>query len=234
MVDWEQKRFWTEARPVPDNNGFTVELDGRRVKTPGRLALHVPTLALAEMVAAEWNAQIDRVDPVTMPATRMVNAAIDKVRSQHSDVANLIAEYGGTDLLCYRANSPQALAERQANQWDPALKWACDTLGVRLVVGKGVMYIPQDPADLARLSDRVHLMSEFKLSAFHDLVSMSGSLILGFAVVLQWKSADQIWSMSRLDDIWQEEIWGPDQEANEVAAIKRQAFLHAARFFHIC
>ncbi len=234
MADWKQKRFWKQAQPVPDQGGFAVELDGRRIKTPAKATLHVPTLALAEMVAAEWDAQTDLVEPATMPATRMVNAAIDKVRVQHAEVADLIAEYGATDLLCYRANSPQALVDRQAEQWDPALNWAHDSLGVRLVAATGIMYVPQDPAHLNRLSDRVHAMSEFQLAAFHDLVSMSGSLILGFAVVLEWKDPDQIWSMSRLDDIWQQELWGPDEEASEVAEIKRQAFLHAARFFHFC
>ncbi len=234
MSEWKQKRFWKQAGAAEDGDGFAVELDGRRIRTPAKVPLQVPTRALAEMVAAEWDAQGDFVDPGSMPATRMVNAAIDKVRTQHAEVADLLAEYGGTDLLCYRAESPQSLAVRQAEQWDPALDWAEQALGVRLSVGAGITHIPQPAQHLSRLSADVHVLSDFQLAAFHDLVTLSGSLILGFAAARRWRSADEIWQMSRLDELWQQEQWGEDEEAVTAAEIKRQAFLHADKFFAIC
>lgn len=234
MTEWKQKRFWTEASVTQQDGLFSVLLDGRAVKTPAKAALAVPTQAVAQMIAQEWGAQLETVDPTTMPATRMANAAIDKVRPQHDEVADLLAEYGGTDLLCYRADSPRELADRQAAAWDPALDWARDTLGVSLNTGQGVMHISQPEQDLREMSTRVHALSDFQLAAFHDLVSLSGSLVLAFATAAGWRSPDEIWRLSILDDLWQKEQWGDDEEAAAQAELKRQAFVFAARFMENC
>ncbi|TMV03282.1 ATPase [Ruegeria sediminis] len=231
MSDWKPKRFWKMSAVVETDEGFTVELDGRRVKTPAKAALTLPTRALAEAISVEWGAQEKVVDPGTMPFTRSANAAIDKVRHQHSEVAEMLAAYGDSDLVCYRAERPASLIERQTEQWDPALDWAAEALGARLFPVAGVVHQPQSPAALAELRRRVHEMSEFQLAAFHDLVSLSGSLVLGFAAAQDWRDADEIWRMSRLDELWQEEQWGEDEEASAHAEIKRRAFLHAKRFF---
>ena len=234
MSEWKRKRFWKEAAVVEAGGGYAVELDGRQLKTPAKSALTVPTRDFAEMIAAEWDAQQDEIDPRVMPATRMANAAIDKVRIQHAEVADLLSAYGETDLLCYRADAPQELADRQAKAWDPVLDWADETLGVRLVTGTGVMFVPQPPEALASLSDRVHALSDFQIAAFHDLVSLSGSLVLGFAATHHWRSAEEIWQLSRLDENWQIEQWGDDEEAAGTAEIKRQAFLFARLAFSFC
>lgn len=231
MSERPQKRFWTEATVAETADGFAIELDGRRVKTPAKAALVLPTLAMAETIAAEWRAQEQKIYPQTMPFLRSANAAIDKVRHQHAEVAGLLAAYGDSDLLCYRADSPASLVARQAEQWDPALDWAEEVLGVRLEQQAGVVHRPQAPADLARLTEKVHELTAFRLAAFHDLVSLSGSLILGFAAALDWKDAETVWKLSRLDEIWQEEQWGADDEAQASAETKRQAFLHAKRFY---
>lgn len=233
MSEWKQKRFWDQATVVETEAGFAIELDGRQVKTPAKAALVLPTNAMAEAVAAEWAAQDKVVNPMTMPVTRSANAAIDKVRIQHAEVADMLAAYGDADLLCYRAETPPPLVARQSDQWDPALDWAQETFGVRLQTRNGVVHQPQDGDALARLSDPVHRMTEFQLAAFHDLVSLSGSLILGFAAAMNWKTAEDIWTISRLDELWQEEQWGPDEEAQALAAVKRAAFLHAKRFFDL-
>jgi chaperone required for assembly of F1-ATPase len=233
MSAWKSKRFWTQALAVADDHGFAVELDGRRIKTPAKAPLILPTQAMADAVAAEWAAQQDIVNPLTMPVTRSANAAIDKVTPQHGEVADMLAAYGDADLLCYRATGPAELIQRQAEQWDPALAWAHQTFGVDLDVHSGVMHQPQAPDALARLSQQVHALGPFHLAAFHDLVSLSGSLVLGFAAALGWRDAEAIWNLSRLDDLWQEEQWGVDDDAQAQAEIKRQAFLHAKRFYDI-
>ncbi|MEO1732538.1 MAG: ATP12 family protein [Pseudomonadota bacterium] len=234
MSEWKQKRFWTDSTVMTSEHGYSVLLDGRSVKTPAKTAFLVPTRALAEAVAKEWAAQEDTIDPRTMPYTRTANAAIDKVAAQHGEVADLLADYGDTDLLCYRAEHPDGLVDRQADLWDPALNWASDALGARLEPRSGLMHAPQPAGALAGLRARVHKLSNFELAAFHDLVSLTGSLVLGFAAMHDWKSPDEIWDISRLDERWQEEHWGLDEEAAEQAAIKRTAFHHAKRFYDAC
>lgn len=231
MSEWKPKRFWTNSAVVAAEGGFTVELDGRRVKTPAKAALILPTRAMADAVAVEWDAQDKVVDPTSMPFTRSANAAIDKVRIQHSEVADMLADYGDSDLLCYRATHPQELQNRQSVEWDPVLDWAAETLSARLISVAGVLHHPQSDTALAGLRRRVHALDAFQLAAFHDLVSLSGSLILGFAVAMDWRNPDEIWRISRLDENWQIEQWGHDDEAFQLAETKKAAFLHAKRFF---
>lgn len=233
MSDWKPKRFWKQAAVAESSEGFSVELDGRPVRTPAKAPLLLPTRALAQAVAAEWDAQEKEVDPTSMPYTRTANAAIDKVRIQHGEVADMLAAYGDSDLLCYRADSPAELTERQAQTWDPALDWAAETLGARLLPVQGVMHQAQPASAIETLTRQVHALNLFQLAAFHDLVSLSGSLVLGFAAALNWREADEIWQISRLDETWQEEQWGPDEEARALAALKRTAFLHAKAVFDI-
>ena len=233
MSDWKAKRFWKAAEVVPVEEGFTVELDGRPIRTPAKNALAMPTRAMAETVAAEWMAQKDIIDPRTMPATRTVNAAVDKVAPQHSEVADMLAAYGDADLLCYRADAPDELVARQEAAWGPYIDWARDTLGVDLALRTGIMHSPQDPEALAELSRRTHALGNFELAAFHDLVSLSGSLVLGFATAMDAGEAEEIWQLSRLDELWQIEQWGADDEAEALAEVKRQSFLHAKRMFDL-
>ncbi len=231
MSEWKQKRFWKDVSVAETETGFLVELDGRRVKTPAKAPLEVPTAKMARAIAAEWDAQEEGINPEAMPFTRSANAAIDKVRHQHAEVAQMLADYGDSDLLCYRADNPEGLTLRQAEQWNPPLEWAESVLGARLQPRTGVLHQPQDKAELEKLSAQVHALTEFQLAAFHDLVSISGSLILGFAAAQGWRKPEEIWLISRLDEIWQEEQWGPDEEALVAAAAKRGAFLHAKAFF---
>lgn len=231
MSGWAKKRFWKETSVEDEEGGFGVRLDGRAVKTPAKAGLVVPTHAMAEAIAAEWEAQDVEIDPRTMPTTRSANAAIDKVRIQHSEVADMLAEYGNSDLLCYRAAQPQELIERQAEVWDPLLEWAGRALSAPLKPRLGIMHEDQDAASLAELRKRVHALNDFELAAFHDLVSLSGSLVIGFAATQKWAPIERLWDVSRVDETWQEEQWGIDEEAQEQALIKQEAFFHADRFF---
>lgn len=233
MSEWQARRFWKEATVAEQDGGFTIHLDGRPVRTPAKAPLVVPSRALAGEIAAEWDAQEGVIDPNTMPFTRSANAAIDKVRIQRAEVADMIADYGDSDLLCYRAEGPPDLVARQAAAWNPLLDWAGRDLGARLTVAQGVMHVAQPPAAIARLRDAVHELDAFRLTGFHDLVSLSGSLILGFAVARGRMDPQEAWDVSRIDETWQIEQWGEDDEAAEHAERKRAAFLHARRFFDL-
>jgi chaperone required for assembly of F1-ATPase len=230
MSEWKAKRFWKTASVAAEGDGFTVHLDGRPVRTPAKSPLILPARPMAAAIAAEWDAQQGTIDPRSMPMTRSANAAIDKVAVQHCEVAQMIADYGDSDLLCYRAPAPAELVARQAEMWDPLLDWAAEVLDVRLQTASGVVHVPQDPVVLDRLSQRVHAMDSFALAAFHDLVSLSGSLILGFAATLDHLEIERLWQLSRLDEDWQIEQWGADDDAAILAETKRLAFLHAKRF----
>jgi chaperone required for assembly of F1-ATPase len=231
---WTARRFWTHATTVPVEGGFAVHLDSRPVRTPRKAQLILPTAALAEAVAAEWQAQGKTVDPSTMPFTRTANSAIDTVSVQFDTIAEMLAEYGASDLLCYRAEAPAGLIAQQAQSWDPLLAWAADELGARLNATVGIMPIAQPPESLSVLRGLVRGLSPFQLAAFHDLVSVSGSLILAFAVLRKRIGVDEAWRLSRIDEEWQIALWGEDEEAAEFADLRHAAFRHADRFYGLC
>lgn len=233
MSGWTARRFWTEAHVDEVPGGFAVRLDARPVKTPAKASLVLPTRAMAERIAAEWNAQGKTVDPASMPVTRAANSAIDKVTPQFEDVVAVVAEYGGSDLLCYRASGPMELVARQAEGWDPLLGWAAEALGAPLHVTQGVMHVDQPEASLARLRARVAAMDPFQLTAFHDLVAISGSLVLGFAVALGRLTEDEAWRLSRIDEDWQIAQWGRDEEAEKAAQARWEGFQEAGRFYRM-
>lgn len=233
MSEWAAKRFWTETRVVEAEAGWTVHLDGRGVRTPLKAPLIVPTRAMAEAMAAEWDAQEDKIDPISMPVTRSANAALDKVAVQRAEVEALLADYAENDMLCYRAEGPDGLVRRQAEAWDPYLAWGAEALGVALVPTAGIMPVAQPQASLARARGALAAFTDFELTAVHDLVSLSGSLVLGLAVARGHTTAEAAWPISRLDELWQQELWGADAEAESQAALKKAAFLHAERFLSL-
>lgn len=233
MSGWVAKRFWTEARTEPAPGGHAVLLDARPVRTPAKSPLIVPTRALGQAIADEWNAQEGKVDPTSMPLTRAANSAIDKVTPQREEVVGLIAAYGDDDLLCYRATGPEALVARQAAEWDPVLEWAARALGAPLRVTSGVMHVEQPGPSLAALSARVAALDPFGLTALHDLVGLSGSLVLGLAVIEGHLETDRAWELSRIDEEFQAERWGRDPVAADAAKARHRAFLQSYRFWQL-
>ena len=234
MSGWAPKRFWKQAEVVAAENGFTVSLDGRALKTPAKTAFWVPTTALAEEVAKEWQAQDSKIKPETMPYTRTANSALDKVYPQFSAVADMLAAYGGSDLLCYRAETPQELVARQHTAWTPLLEWTKAEFGAELSVVQGIMPVAQPETSLRPLSQAVHSLNPFQLAAFHDLVAISGSLVIGLAIARGHILPDAGFDLSRIDENWQIEFWGHDEEAAESEALKREGLRHAARFLALC
>ncbi len=233
MTGWTAKRFWKEAMVDRVDGGFAVRLDGRPVKTPAKTPLVVPTERMAKAIAVEWDAQIGKVRPETMPFTRAANAALDKVTPQFDEVVGLLAAYGDTDLLCYRATGPVELVARQAQAWDPVLDWAAAALDAPLQATAGVVHIAQREPSLARLTVRVAGLTPFQLTGFHDLVALSGSLVLALAVTDEHLDAAEAWRLSRLDEHWQAELWGRDDEADASEAVRHAGFLQAERFYRL-
>lgn len=234
MSAWAPKRFWKAATAEPCDGGFTVRLDGRPVKTPAKTPLVLPTLAMAQAIAAEWDAQEGLLRPETMPATRAANSALDKVAPQHDAVVEEVARYGGSDLLCYRAEGPAELVARQEAGWGPWLDWAAQSLAAPLHVTTGIIHVAQPPESLARLRAAVAQASPFQLAALHDLVAITGSLVLGLALARGCLTADSAFDLSRIDEHWQAEQWGVDEEAAALDAARRQALRDAAQFHRLC
>lgn len=230
MSEWKAKVFWKSTDVVEKDNAYSVTLDGRPIKTPGKAALAVPTRALAQAMAEEWAAQTDEIRPDTMPLTKSANSAVDKVSVQFDEVADMLANYAGTDLLCYRATSPSELMARQSEKWDPLLDWCATRYDAPLTPVAGVMFQSQPAQSLARLKDQVHAMDNFTLTGFHELVTLSGSLVLGLAVLENHVTPEDAWALSRLDELYQQEQWGVDEEAEEMADVKKHAFIHGKRF----
>ncbi len=234
MSNWKPKRFWKAVTVVPCDGGFAVHLDARPARTPGKLPLVVPTEALARAISAEWQAQQGPVRPDTMPFTRAANSAIEKVAPQFDEVVGVLAAYGATDLLCYRATGPQELITRQAVAWDPLLKWAATELQAPLVVTHGVIPVDQPAASTRRLHDLTAALTPFQIAAFHDLVALSGSLILAFAVTRGRLTPTEAWALGRIDEVYQAELWGIDDDAEALAAAKCADFLQATAFWTFC
>lgn len=230
MAEWAPKRFWRSVSVVSHDDGFGVMLDSAPLRTPERRDLVAPSQALARLIAAEWDAQGDVIAPASMPMTRLANTAIDRVAAKRAEVAAYLAQYGETDLLCYRAEGPPELAERQAAAWDPLLSWAETTFGARLVATEGVMPVTQSPQALAALAGVLRAQSAFELTALHELVVLSGSLVLGLAAAHGHLPAEEVWARSRIDEDWQAEQWGRDDEAEEAAQNRRDGFLAARNF----
>lgn len=223
------RRFWTGSEVVEADAGFTVRLDGREIRSPGRALLVLPTRAYAEAMRAEWDAQDDRVRPETMPLTRSANSAIDVAGPEKARIIEMLADYAESDLLCYRAEEPEELSARQAGAWDPLIAWAEATLGVRFRTTAGVMPVAQDDAARQAVKRRLEAEGPFGLVALHDLIQITGSAILGLAVREGRLGADAAWRLSRLDEDWQSAQWGEAAEAAEAARRRRTDLLHAAR-----
>lgn len=220
------KRFWREVATTPDGG---IALDGRPVRTPGRVPLQLPT-ALADAVAEEWRAVGETLDPRAMPLTGIANAAIDRVAPDPATFAAGLARYGENDLLCYRAESPDELIARQRAAWDPPLDWARRRYDIAFEVATGIVHRAQPEPTLRRLREAVGALPPFALAAASPIVTLTGSLILCLAMVEGAIDADAVWQAAHVDEDWQAEQWGLDPLAADARAARRREFDAAARF----
>ncbi|MEH3159714.1 MAG: ATPase [Sphingomonas taxi] len=224
------KRFWTDVTVVPDGDRYGIALDGKPIRTPGRAPLAFPTAALAEAIADEWRSVAGEVDPRAMPLTGLANASIDTIAPDPAGFAAGLSRYGESDLLYYRADEPEPLVERQRAAWDPALDWARTRYDVHFETATGVMHRAQPPATLERLREATAARDAFTLAGLHPVVTVTGSLVLALALAEGALDADTVWHAARVDEDWQEEMWGKDEFAERSTAAHRADFDAGARF----
>lgn len=227
------RRFYTEVTVEPAGDGHAVLLDARPVRTPGRAVLALPTVTLAHAIADEWAGQGETVDPGSMPLTRLANTVLDGILASPGPVADAIANYAGSDLLCHRADWPADLAARQAATWDPLIDWANRRFDIALTVGAGVMPIAQPQEVHARLSAAVHALDPWTLAATHMATTVTGSLILGLMLADGAIDPERAWAAGQLDDLYQAEQWGEDPEAAKARAARRADLDTAARMLRL-
>jgi chaperone required for assembly of F1-ATPase len=206
-----------------------LTLDGRPARTPARNPIAVPTRALGEALAAEWQAQADVIDPAAMPLTRLVNSAIDGVAGSMAEVAADIAKYAGSDLIVYRAGEPERLVVEQAEAWDPILAWAYAELGAQFILSEGVTFVAQPETAVAALQARIaEERSPFRLAALHVMTTLTGSALLALAHAAGRLTAAEAWAAAHVDERFQERVWGEDEEAMQRRARREAEFLAAS------
>ena len=227
------KRFWKVAAVTESGSAFGIALDGRPVRTPAQAPLVLPTAGLAAAVADEWNGAGEKVDPRRMPLTGLSNAAIDRVAPEQERFADSLARYAASDLLCYRADTPEALVTRQTERWDPLLQWARRRYDVDFVVTQGVSPVDQKADTIAQLAQAVHAFEPFTLAGLSPLVTVGGSLIVALSVVEGATDVSRAWEAVSLDEQWQLDQWGHDDEAEKALVAREKDFRAGARFLEL-
>ncbi len=224
------KRFYDKVTVEERADGYVVLLDGKPVRTPGKAVLTLPTERAAAIVAAEFEAQQEKIDPVTMPATRLVNAAIDGVATDVQAVIEDILRYASSDLLCYRADAPDALVARQSEAWDPVIDWARAHLGARFVIAEGIVHVAQPREAIGAIGIHLARTAEpLRLAALHLMTTLTGSALLALAVEEGELSADAAWTAAHVDETWNAEQWGEDYEAAARSRARSYDFSAAVR-----
>jgi len=233
------KRFYKEATAEERDGAFALLLDGRPAKTPGRNALAAPTLAAAQALAAEWNRQGEFIDPLAMPLTRIVNSAIDGVAREIDATVDEIVKYAGSDLVCYRAGEPEALALAQAAAWDPILAFAREKLGARFICAEGVTFVEQPESSRRALHEAVAQIARngasapFALAALHVMTTLTGSALIALAAARGELTTDEAWAAAHVDEDFQMRIWGADEEAAARRARRRTEMEAAAALWRL-
>ena len=227
------KRFWKQATVAGDSGGWGIALDGKPLRTPARKPLAVPTEALADAIAAEWNEAGETVDPRAMPLTGLANAAIDRVEPDPDAIAAGLARYGESDLACYRAEGPRELRERQEQRWDELLAWARRRYDIDFATTCGIVHVVQPDATVERLGHAVRSLDPFRLAGLSPLVTIGGSLVVALAILEGAIPVEDGWAAVTIDEQWQAEQWGADTEAEAALEARRRDFFAAARFLDL-
>lgn len=212
------RRFYKQVAVAPDDGGFAVMLDNRNLRTPKAALMVLPTRALADLVAVEWAAQGDHIELAVMHATRLANTALDAIPAAREGTADQIAQYAGSDLLCYYAQDPAVLLERQVRHWEPVLERAEHEFDVAFVRAAGIVHQSQPEQTLAKVKAMALTLDDFGLAGVAFGTALFGSAVLAFGLSRGWMSGIQALELSRLDEIFQEEKWGIDDEAAERTA----------------
>jgi chaperone required for assembly of F1-ATPase len=223
-----RKRFYTTAGVVEAAGGFAITLDGRPIRTPSGRQVAAPRKDIAEAIAAEWDAQQESIDPLTMPLTRFANSVVEAVVDRVEAVTDDVAKYFGSDLLFYRAGHPDALVAREATHWDPVLFWAADALGAHFILAEGIVHVRQP--DSAVAAARAALPADpWSIAALHVITTLTGSALLALALAHGVLDQDQVWAAAHVDEDWNIEEWGADEEVGARRAARSVDFRAAAR-----
>ncbi len=221
-----RKRFYTEVGIGEADGGFAITLDGKPIRTPSGRHVVIPSRALAEAVAAEWSAQMEALDPMTMPLTRLANSVVEGVVDRVADVSDDLAKYFQSDLLFYRAGHPEGLVAREAEHWDPVLFWAAEKLGAHFILSEGIVHVSQP--DAALQAARAALPEDpWSVAALHVITTLTGSALLALALAHGVRDADQVWAAAHVDEDWNAEQWGVDEEAATRRAARLRDFTAA-------
>jgi chaperone required for assembly of F1-ATPase len=229
----QRKRFYAKAGVgEAEGGGFTVTLDNRPICTPSGRIITIPSRAIAEAVAAEWEAQQEMINPLTMPMTRFANSVVEAVVDRTAAVTEDIARYFNSDLLFYRAGHPEALVAREAKHWDPVLFWAADELGAHFILAEGVVHVHQP--DEAVAAARAALPADpWSIAATHVVTTLTGSALLALALARGLLDAEAVWAAAHVDEDWNADQWGTDEEAAERRAARSVDFRAAARILDV-
>jgi chaperone required for assembly of F1-ATPase len=222
-----RKRFYAHADVLETDGGFAVTLDGKPIRTPSGRQVVVPVKAIAEAVVAEWQAQQETIDPLTMPLTRFANSVVQSVADRADLVADDVAKYLRSDLLFYRAGHPEALVAREAEHWDPVLFWAADALRARFILAEGIVHVRQP--DSAVAAARAAFPDDpWSIAALHVVTTLTGSALLALALLHGVREPDQVWAAAHVDEDWNAEKWGVDEEVAARRAARWVDFRAAA------
>jgi chaperone required for assembly of F1-ATPase len=222
-----RKRFYTNAGVVESPSGFAITLDDKPVHTPSGRPLVAPTREIADVIVAEWDAQKEIIDPLTMPMTRIANSVVDAVVDRVEAVTEDVAKYLGSDLLFYRAGHPEALVAREAAHWDPVLFWAADALDAHFILAEGVVHVRQPDSAIA--AARAALPADpWSVAALHVVTTLTGSALLALALMRGVLDQDQVWAAAHVDEDWNIDKWGVDAEVAARRAARLVDFQAAA------
>ncbi|HET6537552.1 MAG TPA: ATP12 family protein [Sphingopyxis sp.] len=227
------KKFWKTAAITALEDGYSITLDNRPLRTPARALLSIPNLSLAEAIVAEWDAQGEDIDPASMPMTGLANATIDLAAANPVEFAAPLAEYAASDLLCYRDARDSALQKEQAAAWNPILHWAEQHFGVEFILTQGVLPVDQPEETIAALRAATFALAPHQLAALAPLVTISGSLVSGLAAMERAFDAEILWQAVALDDLYQERRWGEDAEAVKMREHRRTDWHNAIRYLSL-
>lgn len=228
-----RNRFYKDVSVAGSGGRYSVLLDGRPVKTPAGNPLTLPNQALAGALAEEWRGQGDQIRPETMLLTKFANTAIDRVAGLRTTVVAQVLAFAKSDVVCYRAEAPAELAERQARAWDPLLEWLRGRHGAALVPGSGITFIEQPKAALEALEGVIAAHDDFALAGLHAVATLAGSAAIALALSEGRLTADEAFSLSHLDELYQAEKWGRDAEAESLARSKARELIEISRFFSL-
>jgi chaperone required for assembly of F1-ATPase len=228
------KRFYKQVAVGEGETGFDIQLDGRSVKTPLKRPFAVPSRDMAHAIAAEWDAQETHIDPSSMIVTRLANTAVDRVRDDEARIVAELREFAGSDLVCYRAGTPDPLVARQALYWDPILDWVKATHSVQFICVEGIVHHAQPDTALAAISTALTAENEFRLTAIHNITTLTGSTLLSMMTAAGALSGEAAWAAAHADEDWQIEQWGSDEEAEARRAIRKQDFDATMQFLAMC